>query len=271
MTHQTSDLWAQLAVLMRTVQPTTEWIAFAARTDHLLDPDTPLRNPEHISYPGKDDPSVIPVHQGILERKHRFTKSYKEGFYVLTPAGYLHEYRSSDLSRNPHPELSLFLPECTLGAPSTVSSRSHKFHLETGKKSSGGMPFQNHLEYSFRARSHDEMMEWWNDAKQLSKVYRASRPSINGGANAADICGMSASQSPLPRPWTAPDPCPPPSAPWATLRKRRRRKTKRRTRPRRKRRAAKRKALRRKRRKRKRRSTTSLRLWPTTLPPPSML
>ncbi len=25
--------------------------------------------------------------------------------------------------------------------------------------------------YTFRARSHDEMMEWWNDIKQLSKVY----------------------------------------------------------------------------------------------------
>lgn len=171
MAGQVQEIWAQLAVLMRSVQPTTEWIAFASRTDHLLDPDTPLRNPEAISYPGKDDPSVIPVHSGILERKHRFTKSYHEGYFVLTPAGWLHQYRSSDLSKHPHPEMSLFLPECTLGAPSTVHSKSHKFHLEAGKKSAGGMPFSNHVEYSFRARSHDEVMEWWNDAKQLSKVY----------------------------------------------------------------------------------------------------
>ena len=27
--------------------------------------------------------------------------------------------------------------------------------------------------FTFRARSHDELMEWWNDCKQLSKVYRA--------------------------------------------------------------------------------------------------
>lgn len=167
---------------MRSVQPTTEWIAFAARSDHLLDPDTPLRNPEAISYPGKDDPSVIPVHQGILERKSRFTKSYKEGFYVLTPAGYLHEYRSSDRAKNPHPELSVFLPECTLGAPSTNHSRSHKFHLETGgggagagiAKRKGPAALAGKSSYTFRGRSHDEMMEWWNDAKQLSKVYRAS-------------------------------------------------------------------------------------------------
>lgn len=71
MSSQVGDIWTQLGVLFRTVQPTTEWIAFSARTDALLDPDTPLRNPETISYPGKDDPSVIPVHQGILERKSR--------------------------------------------------------------------------------------------------------------------------------------------------------------------------------------------------------
>ena len=81
--------------LMRSVAPTTEWIAFASRSEYLLDPETPLRNPMTINYPGKDDPSVIPVHQGILERKKRFSKKYTESFYVLTPSGYLHERRSS--------------------------------------------------------------------------------------------------------------------------------------------------------------------------------
>lgn len=65
---------------MRSVAPTTEWIAFASRSEYLLDPDTPLRNPMTINYPGKEDPSVIPVHQGILERKKRYTKTYKGGF-----------------------------------------------------------------------------------------------------------------------------------------------------------------------------------------------
>lgn len=66
--------------LMRSVAPTTEWTAFASRSEYLLDPDTPLRNPMTINYPGKDDPSVIPVHQGILERKKRYTKTYKGEF-----------------------------------------------------------------------------------------------------------------------------------------------------------------------------------------------
>lgn len=174
MSAQVQDTWLGLGVHMRSLEPNAEWIAFASRSDHLLDPDTPLRNPETIDYPGKEDPSVIPVHQGILERKKRFTKSYKESFYVLTPAGYLHEHSSSDISRHPVPELSLFLPECTLGAPSTAAAQTHKFHIEgrkLGGAQSGGFSLGREYAYTFRARSHDELMEWWNDIKQLSKVY----------------------------------------------------------------------------------------------------
>jgi hypothetical protein len=173
MSAQVQDTWLGLGVHMRSLQPNSEWIAFAARSDHLIDPDTPLRNPETIEYPGKEDPSVIPVHQGILERKKRFTKSYKESFYVLTPSGYLHEMTSSDPTKSGAPALSLFLPECTLGAPSTMASKSHKWHITAGSPQKGIQKALGRGEhaYTFRARSHDEMMEWWNDIKQLSKVY----------------------------------------------------------------------------------------------------
>ncbi|GAA6043350.1 hypothetical protein JCM8097_008043 [Rhodosporidiobolus ruineniae] len=184
---QVQETWATMGQLMRSVAPTTEWIAFASRSEYLLDPETPLRNPMTINYPGKDDPSVIPVHQGILERKKRYTKTYKESFYVLTPAGFLHEYPTSDLGKHPIPELSLFLPECTLGAPTNPHARSHKFHIE-GKKAIGGDVgqknglFASNASYTFRARSHDEMLEWWNDCKQLSKVYlTASEPFDRSG------------------------------------------------------------------------------------------
>lgn len=102
--------------------------------------------------------------------------AYLTNFAVLTPAGYLHEHGSSDPTRHPHPELSLFLPECTLGAPSTQASKSHKFHISaktSNVKSLPGLGKSDHA-YTFRARSHEEMMEWWNDIKQLSKVYLTS-------------------------------------------------------------------------------------------------
>ena len=38
------EQWRTLGAEMRTLEPSAEWVAFAARSDHLLDPETPLRN-----------------------------------------------------------------------------------------------------------------------------------------------------------------------------------------------------------------------------------
>jgi len=165
---------------MAQLMPDREWVSFAARSDHLLDPETPLRNPDMIDYPGKNDPSVTPIHTGMLERKKRFTKSYKEGFYVLTAAGYLHEYASSDPTTATHPIWSLFLPACTLGPPSSATTaKSHKFHIEGrkdgtsayGKTPGGRGLFGSDTAFTFRARSHEEMMEVWNDLRMLVARY----------------------------------------------------------------------------------------------------
>ena len=180
MSTSVQETWRQLGVNMAQLMPDREWISFAARSDHLLDPETPLRNPDMIDYPGKNDPSVVPIHTGLLERKKRFTKSYKEGFYVLTSAGYLHEYASSDASTATHPIWSLFLPACTLGPPSSATTaKSHKFHIEGRKDGtsaygkSGGKSFFSGSDtaFTFRARSHEEMMELWNDLRMLVARY----------------------------------------------------------------------------------------------------
>jgi len=186
------DSWRSVADHMNTLQADTEWIAFSARSDHLLDPETPLRNPETISYPSKEDPSVLPVHIGLLERKKRYTRTYKESYWVLTPAGFLHEYASSDPSSGHGPIFSLFLPMCTLGPPSEMSSKSHKFHIE-GKKDGLGTTKGGSLRqsfsisgssahaWSFRARSHDEMNEWWNDIRMLCARYLVASESMDRG------------------------------------------------------------------------------------------
>jgi hypothetical protein len=181
MSSSIQDSWRNLGVHMASLAPDREWISFSARSDHLLDPETPLRNQEHIEYPSKEDPSVIAVHTGHLERKKRFTRTYRESYFVLTPAGFLHEYASSD----PHshggasPMFSLFLPVCTLGPPSSTASKSHKFHIEgrkdgtgTTKSSSLRNPLSSHsVAWSFRARSREDMLEWWNDIRMLCSRY----------------------------------------------------------------------------------------------------
>lgn len=181
MSASVQDTWRALGTHMAALAPDREWISFSARSDHLLDPDTPLRNPATVLYPSKDDPSVIPLHTGHLERKKRFTRSYRESYFVLTPAGFLHEFTSSDPATHAGqtPLFSLFLPACTLGPPSAPSARSHKFHIEgrkdglgTTKTGSFRVPLRGGATaWSFRARSREEMMEWWNDVRMLCARY----------------------------------------------------------------------------------------------------
>jgi hypothetical protein len=195
MNSSVQETWRTLASTMAALAPDREWIAFAARSDHLLDPDTPLRNPETINYPSKDDPSVSAVHTGMLERKKRFTRAYRESYFVLTPAGFLHEYSSSDPAASAHPMFSLFLPACTLGPPAAPTARSHKFHIEGRKDGAGttksgsfrerlpaslagGLGGHSAHAYSFRARSHEDMMEWWNDIRMLCARYLVASESI---------------------------------------------------------------------------------------------
>ena len=123
-----SSLLAHLAAL----SPDHEWIQFAARADHLLHPETPLCDPELINYPLKGDTSLMPAHTGHLERKKRLTHTYTEGYFVLTLAGFLHEFTSSDptIPAGQHPSWSLFLPLCTLGPASDTRSHVNKFHIE---------------------------------------------------------------------------------------------------------------------------------------------
>ena len=187
------DTWSTLERSMANLAPDREWIAFASREDHLIDPETPLRDPANIKYPSKEDPSVLPVHTGLLERKKRYTRTYREAYYVLTPAGFLHEYASSDPALQDKPRFSLFLPMCTLGPPSSGSAKSHKFHIEgrkdgtgstktgsfknftgsitgRGNGASGDLTGGGHA-YDFRGRSHDDMLEWWNDIRMLCARY----------------------------------------------------------------------------------------------------
>lgn len=178
MNSSVQEIWRGIGTQMASLAADREWISFSARSDHLIDPDTPLRNPETIQYPSKEDPSVIPVHMGYMERKKRFTRTYREGYYVLTPAGYLHEFSSSDPKSKPAPIFSIFLPACTLGPPSAARGpdKSHKFHIEGRKDGTGAVPSglrigRSSQAFTFRAKSHDDMMEWWNDIRMLCARY----------------------------------------------------------------------------------------------------
>jgi hypothetical protein len=87
------------------------------------------------------------------------------------------------------PTFSLFLPSCTLGPVSPPGSRNNKFHIEgrndglgTTKSKSGsfkgllgrgggGRGDGGQKAWSFRLRSREDMLEWWNDIRMLCARY----------------------------------------------------------------------------------------------------
>lgn len=96
-------------------------------------------------------------------------------FFVLSTAGYLHEYPSSDTSLD-KPHLSLYLPHCTLGPmPSAAGNKNgrFKFTLE-GRQSATSGTFKGSLKMqhkelgrTYSARSWEELRAWWTELEKV--------------------------------------------------------------------------------------------------------
>jgi hypothetical protein len=93
--EEIEGLHKRIASSLQRTTPEFEWQFYLNTTDNkLVDPSTPLRSAEAINFPGLGHASTKAIKEGYLERKKRFSKSYKESYYVLTPSGYLHERKS---------------------------------------------------------------------------------------------------------------------------------------------------------------------------------
>ncbi|KAH8918964.1 hypothetical protein BT69DRAFT_1267201 [Atractiella rhizophila] len=192
---QIQQEWATLAASVASVPPDVEWKYFGS-LPHLQDPTAPLRDVNAIKYPGQDHEAAIPVKTGVLDRKKRFTKMYSKTFNVLTPAGYLHEYKSVDADK---PALSLFLPFCTLGFAPDIAAKEHKWHIEGNKAISGTMERRikgtlklgnRELAYTFRAKSHEEAKSWWEAIEKYTKVSLALQQNQNVGPVPTAVQGV---------------------------------------------------------------------------------
>ncbi|KAI0467285.1 hypothetical protein F4859DRAFT_518236 [Xylaria cf. heliscus] len=140
----------------------SEWINFIQGDSQFVDPELPIRTPEHIHYPGQDHYACQEIRAGLLERKSKYLKSYTAGWYVLSPT-HLHEFKSAD--KTGAPVMSLYLPEQKLGSHSTEGGSSNKFILK-GRQT--GTMHRGHT-WVFRAESHDTMMAWYEDIKALTE------------------------------------------------------------------------------------------------------
>lgn len=177
-----SGEWQNIHTGITGLNPELEWTEFAQRSAHLIPEVTPMRDLEKISFPGHNEEITTPINVGLLERKKRFTRHYKESYYVLTPSGYLHEFKTSDPTKHDEPEMSIFLPNCTLGAPAAPEAKTFKWHIEGARSTSGGHNTgslnkmkkslrigSKEVAFSFKSRTHAEMMHWWELIQKVAQ------------------------------------------------------------------------------------------------------
>ena len=139
-----------------------EWNGFVRRNEGVLvNPNAPARTMTNISFPNQNHHSTKALIEGSLERKGKgigAIAGYSSGYYAITPAGYLHEFKDNDDYReDPVPKTSLYLPDCTVGAVDGV-----KFAIK-GKDSSGGKigsKMSISSDYNFKAHTSGDAQQW---------------------------------------------------------------------------------------------------------------
>jgi len=169
--------------------PDREWSEFVSKDPNFISPDSQLRTFEQIHYPGHDSPATTEIRSGPLERKSKYLNSFSPGWFVLSPT-HLHEFKTSDRNTDQTPVMSLYLPDSTIGEHSNPHAINHKFMLK-GKKT--GALHRGHT-WVFRAATHEQMLEWYEDIRKLTELSGPARDNFLGRRRTLSI---SQKQSPI--------------------------------------------------------------------------
>jgi hypothetical protein len=171
-------MYGDIAGTAQKIPPDFEWNGFVNRnSDKVVDPNAPSRSMANVTFPNQGHRATRPLIEGSLERKSRALGKlggYSASYYAVTPAGYLHEFKDDDdIREDPSPKLSLYLPDCTIGALDGV-----KFAIK-GKDASGGMlgsKLATTSELTFKAHTQGDAAQWHNIIMQQIGKYTDSAP-----------------------------------------------------------------------------------------------
>ena len=181
-------MYSDMVSTAQRIPPDFEFKGFVKRNGNLLvDPSTPKRTLSSISFPNQDHSATKPLVAGLLERKTKglgSIKGYNTGYYALTPSKYLHEFKDDDdYRKDPTPEMSLYLPDCIIGA---VNGELFNIKGKDVSKGKVGMAFATSHEFTFKAHSPADAQRWWE------VIHEAV-----GAGNVTGETGMSSPSSPL--------------------------------------------------------------------------
>jgi hypothetical protein len=173
--EKTGALYTDMLGAAQRVPPDFEWMNFAMRNQNMLiDPNSPDRTVDAISFPNQNHRGTKPLIEGTLSRKSRNKLSmagFSTGYYVVTPSKFLHGFKDNDNYRNdPTPEISIFLPDATIGA-----TNGDKFNVK-GKDVSGGFggKLSGSSEIAFKAHTSADANMWSDIIKSTAGTSPAS-------------------------------------------------------------------------------------------------
>ncbi|OTA98646.1 hypothetical protein M426DRAFT_69343 [Hypoxylon sp. CI-4A] len=181
--EKTRVLYTDMLGAAQKIPPDFEWNGFLNRDGHrLVDPNEAPRSVEQLVFPNQNHNATKALIEGSLERKSRNKLSWgtQSGYYVVTPSKYLHEFKDDDnLRHDPKPELSIYLPDSVIGAPS-----GEKFHLKGKDKSkSFSSKLAGTSELHFQAHSAAEAQKWYDAIRVAAGATGAAYESQPSSAN----------------------------------------------------------------------------------------
>ena len=160
---QQKHLYANMVETSQRVDPLYEWKSFLSRNNSvLIDPSAPPRTLATATFANQNHRSTQAMCQGSLERKSGLLKKFSSSLYVITPSKFLHEFDTDDdTAKEPHPEMSIYLPDATMGGinGSTFSIK--------GKDLSKKMNLGGAKEFEFRARTDADAQTWWSVIREV--------------------------------------------------------------------------------------------------------
>lgn len=160
---RSQHLYKDMATTWQRIPPDFEWTGFvdtASGSGVLINPSAPARSLSGVSFANQDQQACKPLIAGPLERRSKVLRSYESGYYAVTPAGFLHQFRwEDDLQQDPVPATSLYLSDCTLGALVEDGFAVKGKDVTHGRV---GSVLSKAHEYRFRAHSPAAAKQWWD-------------------------------------------------------------------------------------------------------------
>ncbi|KAL9538577.1 hypothetical protein MBANPS3_010827 [Mucor bainieri] len=188
----------QIMATFDSVRMDSDWANFSQlNATHLVSEQAAFRHPDRLQYPNHSHALLQPIFAARMERKSRVLHHWHEYIYVLTHAGFLHEYRSA-ASYPAHPDASIYVPHYKVSSLATNLHHNLVFQLQPHKASRNML--KNHgcstalpkawrtsktrwgctdrWTWTLRAKSAQDMETWVQHLTESSERYRPATVNV---------------------------------------------------------------------------------------------